>query len=463
LGRDSDTCIRARRNSQLISAADARAETLPLEGKHWHHVLATDSWNLGQIYRWHSSGNSDGSHKNNRAVIGQDHLQILGPFEPFSLHLLYLHPMPSSSLPHPAAPRAIMLADENETFSTPPTTPAAWTTLNGHGHGPNDPHQPSLSRRNSRPTSLHIDHAQAKYNSNIELSTSPLAPDHNQAPSLDAQVTLKPTPMAQDSSLTLKKTPTAAQALQSPCFVHSQLDQGAALTQWLLNKPETVAGDLGVAKSLQTPRLQHATLSHDSVTSSLTSTTFIDDGDEQYTSSLTTKLAETAVGVREMSKQLGELLQGLQVQSVLTGPPFRPCSSSVEYPEYPDCHQGTRQQAHQTHEGTGLVFDDEASSRTAARPRCVRSPVAPLPHQARWTDLQPSLIVMSMRNFAIRVVSMLKESEKNTPNFSSRFPGEDPAPTQCQILTSTPVKRKASFVIGPAACVPETHICLISS
>jgi NAD+ kinase len=92
--------------------------------------------------------------------------------------------------------------------------------------------------------------------------------------------------------------PISEQILKSPCFVHSQLEKGASLAEWL--KKTHLSGPVTVAKSLG-----NAT----SVTSNppADSPTLIDDDDEEgFGNSLTRQLAETAVSVREMSKALGE-------------------------------------------------------------------------------------------------------------------------------------------------------------
>lgn len=78
------------------------------------------------------------------------------------------------------------------------------------------------------------------------------------------------------------------------------------MTDWLKNKQSIVdSSDVGVAKSLQ-----HLT-SPGGRSASTTSSYDIDSHDEDEedpsANSLTKRLAETAVGVREMSKQLGEL------------------------------------------------------------------------------------------------------------------------------------------------------------
>ena len=83
----------------------------------------------------------------------------------------------------------------------------------------------------------------------------------------------------------------------SPCFVHSHLDKGTLLSDWLRNKHHVVeSSDVGVAKSLQ--RLTSPSQSD-----------FQSGNDEnEFFGSLTKQLADTAVGVREMSKQLGAFL-----------------------------------------------------------------------------------------------------------------------------------------------------------
>ncbi|KAF9559852.1 ATP-NAD kinase [Agrocybe pediades] len=92
----------------------------------------------------------------------------------------------------------------------------------------------------------------------------------------------------------------------SPCFVHSHLD-----TDWLKAKQSHLQnGDVGVARSLQP--------GPSSVISPQSST--FDSGNEsdgEFVGSLTKRLAETAVGVREMSKQLGRARVQSNIQNVL--------------------------------------------------------------------------------------------------------------------------------------------------
>ncbi|KAG6331552.1 hypothetical protein ID866_7537 [Astraeus odoratus] len=98
---------------------------------------------------------------------------------------------------------------------------------------------------------------------------------------------------------------------RSPCFVHSHLDKVASLQDWLHQREKEVLGiDLGVAKSLQRtkPDLQY-TKGPDPVISS--------DDEDAHGGSLTRQLAETAVGVRELSRQLGRARIRTNIQSVL--------------------------------------------------------------------------------------------------------------------------------------------------
>lgn len=102
---------------------------------------------------------------------------------------------------------------------------------------------------------------------------------------------------------------------KSPCFVHSHLDKGASLQDWLHAKETNVLGvDVGVARSLQQPhRPRHHGNSAFSTPVELPcrdgthTLSGNEDDDDPNSGSLTRQLAETAVGVREMSKQLGRL------------------------------------------------------------------------------------------------------------------------------------------------------------
>ncbi|KAF9222613.1 ATP-NAD kinase [Gyrodon lividus] len=112
---------------------------------------------------------------------------------------------------------------------------------------------------------------------------------------------------------------------KSPCFVHSHLDKGASLQDWLHAKEREVLGtDVGVARSLQQPhRPRHhgdntvATPVELPCSDGATHMLSGNDEDDPHSGSLTRQLAETAVGVREMSKQLGRARIRANIQSVL--------------------------------------------------------------------------------------------------------------------------------------------------
>jgi NAD+ kinase len=90
--------------------------------------------------------------------------------------------------------------------------------------------------------------------------------------------------------------PSDSKPHDSPCFVHSHLDKGNLLADWLRNKHHVVdSGEVGVAKSLK--RL-----------TSSKPTDYDSNDEDEFVGSLTKQLADTAVGVREMSKQLGAFI-----------------------------------------------------------------------------------------------------------------------------------------------------------
>jgi len=108
--------------------------------------------------------------------------------------------------------------------------------------------------------------------------------------------------------------------IRSPCFVHSNLDKCASLTDWLKSKqqqhrdhqqqqlradPESlINGNIGTQR---TPHERSRHQLHE----------FDEHEDEDSFSSLTAQLAETAVGVREMSKQLGRARVQSNIQTIL--------------------------------------------------------------------------------------------------------------------------------------------------
>ncbi|KAJ4494020.1 hypothetical protein C8J55DRAFT_417520 [Lentinula edodes] len=217
------------------------------------------------------------------------------------------------------------LSPEIETFSTPPTTP---------GFAFQDASiRPSLSRKGSRPSSLQLAHQGWNPDIVVEESSPVLTrkPENGQSitSSMSRDQTATPTSTTSTrASSTLPSIPSSSSStthlanghthrpLDSPCFVHSQLDKGASLSDWLRNKQNGIlnngSSDVGVSKSLQDS--SPTSTSGMSSASSLMSS--IDDEDE-FGGNLTKQLAETAVGVREMSKQLGRARIRSNIQNIL--------------------------------------------------------------------------------------------------------------------------------------------------
>ncbi|KAJ6603103.1 hypothetical protein B0H10DRAFT_2079356 [Mycena sp. CBHHK59/15] len=201
-----------------------------------------------------------------------------------------------------------------DTFSTPPTSPLP----------PPDPKiLPSLSRRISRPTSLHLSNStNSEWNPDIVLDeTSPVAKK-----SANGNRSLEPPDLLRDSTITpTSSVPSAApphlqrhhahqQPMQSPCFVHSHLDKGASLTDWLRTRQNGLSETLSSAGS----RSSLSSAGYSLSSSSSGTNSAVDSPDEEdFSSSLTKQLAETAVGVREMSKQLGRARVRSNIQNVL--------------------------------------------------------------------------------------------------------------------------------------------------
>jgi len=189
---------------------------------------------------------------------------------------------------------------DSEAFSTPPTSPM-----------PNGALLPSLSRRNSRPSTLRIDQSQPDWSSDSVLEEQ--SPDSAKIKGLRQKLTpLVPPNTAVRLQSPLTAMPGQMQPLASPCFVHSHLDKGASLADWLRIKQSQTNGnnDVGLSKSLRWQDGRYQPISNQK--SHVFGVQYPDSpssdalGDEEDVGSLTRQLAETAVGVREMSKQLGE-------------------------------------------------------------------------------------------------------------------------------------------------------------
>ncbi|KAI0305637.1 ATP-NAD kinase-like domain-containing protein, partial [Multifurca ochricompacta] len=113
--------------------------------------------------------------------------------------------------------------------------------------------------------------------------------------------------------------------MTSPCFVHSNLDKGASFTEWLKTSndllPASTPRDLH-----KTPPRRYRKLDNGQVipiphegdkVENVLDTSDYDYDDDESSGSLTKQLAETAVGVREMSKQLGRARIRSNIQNVL--------------------------------------------------------------------------------------------------------------------------------------------------
>jgi NAD+ kinase len=108
---------------------------------------------------------------------------------------------------------------------------------------------------------------------------------------------------------------------KSPCFVHSHLDKGASLQDWLAKDNEVLGSEVGVAKALQP---HHRPQHHVELPCPDGSSHALSENDDSdtYGGNLTKQLAETAAGVREMSKQLGKcsFILGLSIRSTIMHP-----------------------------------------------------------------------------------------------------------------------------------------------
>ncbi|KAI0266694.1 hypothetical protein BC834DRAFT_109307 [Gloeopeniophorella convolvens] len=272
-------------------------------------------------------------------------------------------------------PAAIPFSPDVEVFSTPPTTPMA----SEHPH--DGVIRPSLSRASNRPSNLHIsqtaddfrpdilleDHSPQAFSANKtsarEMTPQPASNGNANGHALnghsgssngsgqDLRADKPPTIVATDQSLpcggpssVLSSSPTASAPLprthahtqspmMSPCFVHSNLDKGVSFSDWLKTR-NGLSPPAGVSPTLQ-PTSVELPKAHPRRYRKLDNGQVIpipyeegavenvfDSNDYEYeddegSGSLTKQLAETAVGVREMSKQLGRARIKSNVQNVL--------------------------------------------------------------------------------------------------------------------------------------------------
>ena len=203
-----------------------------------------------------------------------------------------------------------VLIPDTESFSTPPSTPVVVVGQPIHS-------TTESRKNNSTRSSLQIDLGLSDWNPDIELYTSsPASPLTGKTNGVQTAPS-----MAQDPTIVqvppLATPPSDSQNHKldnSPCFVHSHLDKGTLLADWLRNKHHVVdSSEVGVAKSLQRLTSPNRTAQ----ISAFGSTYNSNDEDEFLGSSLTKQLADTAVGVREMSKQLGASLRFKMILNIL--------------------------------------------------------------------------------------------------------------------------------------------------
>jgi len=221
------------------------------------------------------------------------------------------------------------MSEEVETYSTPPSSPVLVDVL------ADNIIRPSLSRKNSRASLLSSSLSLSSLHTNItwhhdvvlEQQSPAVAsktprlghdPDYGAARhdfTVTSQFVGSPgvssgsnsSSSCSPSSFVSMPIDPKNMSAKSPCFVHSHLDKGALLQHWFRTKDnETLAAGVGVAKSLKQHRPQQSVElpCPEGGSHSLLG----EDEEDEYGGSLTKQLAETAVGVREMSKQLGECM-----------------------------------------------------------------------------------------------------------------------------------------------------------
>lgn len=237
-------------------------------------------------------------------------------------------------MPHP------LLSPDNEVFATPPTTPGI-LPLSRHSSQIGSL-QPSLSRKNSRPSTLTLEPQTDRPDIILDdHQTPPISVTQAVSQKLNGHLNghngqshplsmIRDIPGKNNAQQNGSSSSGIDKPLSSPFFVHSYLDKGASLNDWLRTKQndeQFAGGNVGVASSLQHNGAHAHTEPHSllldqqpfsppasEATSAVDS--FEDESEEdEFGSNLTKQLAETAVGVREMSKQLGASWMSSDVRS----------------------------------------------------------------------------------------------------------------------------------------------------
>ncbi|KAG8810129.1 hypothetical protein FRC17_003078 [Serendipita sp. 399] len=179
---------------------------------------------------------------------------------------------------------------DSDEFSTPPTSPMRPTKSAFVSFA--EP-ESATAKRGGRPQKLLLEHSKTgsdhpQHSGQLDKTPRGVIPFSQSIPDIHEVA-------ADHPAMSLIE-----QAVKSPCFVHSQLEKGASLADWLRRTP--LNGQVEVAKPLASPG------STASYQSSSPRPMDEDEEDEAFSRSLTRQLAETAVGVREMSKALGQWL-----------------------------------------------------------------------------------------------------------------------------------------------------------
>ena len=251
---------------------------------------------------------------------------------------------------------------DGEIYSTPPTSPSPEDNISLEMF-PDHTIRPSLSRRNSRnrpPIWPSLSPLQTDIAWNHDFAVEQPSPAKNvhwlshQSPKscngAILPITQLESPLSSPSSIsTAGSSQRPAMNIdpqvpkKSPCFIHSHLDKVASLQDSLCEKAKDASGiDLGVAKSLQRTKLREQTLH----TSSLQcpegpdSAIFGSEDEDNHGQSLTRQLAETAMGVRELSRELGNPFEHSHLSCFL----IFPCRSSADTDQYtkcPHCDKGS--------------------------------------------------------------------------------------------------------------------------
>ncbi|KAG8911952.1 hypothetical protein FRC01_005384, partial [Tulasnella sp. 417] len=223
-------------------------------------------------------------------------------------------------------------------YSTPPSTPSVFKQMQQQGSSQQSA-QAALARRSSRPHMINISRSQGPP---VQLAidspvASTLSPPAGQTHQNAATSSSDPSSAAMSSEDAGAATvtgdhhgPSPGIMPKSPCFVHSLLDKGASLTDWL--KTSNHGPSAHDEKTKNRDDSQRSVSRHGSSTSYTGSPTPSEsshslgfqtsspteyDEEEDGAASLTRQLAATAVGVREMSKQLGRARVRSNIQNVM--------------------------------------------------------------------------------------------------------------------------------------------------